>query len=111
MQENDTRDVVRACLDDRADVGIGVDMPVPSGLETWLFATDPLQVVLPAGHALAKRKALTFAQVLELPLIGVHQGGALDRALHERAAASHRSSRLPFRSAISMRSVVWSKPA
>jgi len=90
LQENDTRDVIRACLDDRADVGIGVDVPVPSGLEAWPFATDPLQVVLPAGHALARRKALTFAQVLELPLIGVHQGGALDRALHERAAALHR---------------------
>ncbi|MDM0066547.1 LysR family transcriptional regulator [Variovorax sp. J31P207] len=100
LQENDTRDVIRACLDDRADVGIGVDMPVPSGLETWLFATDPLQVVLPAGHALAKRKALTFAQVLELPLIGVHQGGALDRALHERAAASHR----PFAPTVSVSS-------
>ncbi|MEJ8825835.1 LysR family transcriptional regulator [Variovorax humicola] len=90
LQENDTRDVIRACLDDRADVGIGVDMPVPPGLQAWPFATDPLQVVLPAGHALAKRKALTFVQVLDVPLIGVHQGGALDRALHERASALHR---------------------
>jgi DNA-binding transcriptional LysR family regulator len=90
LQEEDTRDVIRACLDDRADVGIGVESPVPAGLETWPFATDPLQVVLPAGHALARRKALRFVQVLDLPLIGVHQGGALDRALHERAAASHR---------------------
>ncbi|WP_418120663.1 LysR substrate-binding domain-containing protein [Variovorax sp. 350MFTsu5.1] len=91
LQEQDTRDVVRACLDDRADVGVGVDLPVPAGLESWPFATDPLQVVLPAGHALARRKSLSFTQALEHPLIGVHQGGALDRSLHERAAALHRS--------------------
>jgi DNA-binding transcriptional LysR family regulator len=60
LQEHDTRDVMRACLDDRADVGVGVgagvDMPVPAGLESWHFATDPLQVVLPAGHSLSRRK-------------------------------------------------------
>ena len=88
LREEDTRDVIRACLDDRADVGVGVAVPVPAGLDAWHFATDPLQVVLPAGHALARnRKALSFAHVLAQPLIGVHQGGALDRSLHERAQA------------------------
>ena len=86
MHEQDTRDVIRACLDDRADVGVGVAVPVPAGLDAWHFATDPLQVVVPAGHVLAPRKTLAFAQVLEHPLIGVHQGGALDQSLHERAA-------------------------
>ena len=89
LQEQDTRDVIRTCLDDRADVGVGVEMQTPAGLESWHFAVDPLQVVLPAGHALAKRKAISFAQALERPLIGVHQGGALDRSLHGRAAALH----------------------
>jgi len=100
LQEQDTRDMVRACLDDRADVGVGVDVPVPAGLDSWHFATDPLQVVLPAGHALAKRKALGFAQALDHPLIGVHQGGALDRSLHERAAALQR----PFAPTVSVSS-------
>ncbi|MEJ8294264.1 LysR family transcriptional regulator [Delftia tsuruhatensis] len=87
LQEHDTRDVLRACLDDLADVGVGVDVPVPAGLDSWPFAADPLQVVLPAGHALAQRQSLGFAQALEHPLIGVNAGGALDRTLHERAAA------------------------
>jgi DNA-binding transcriptional LysR family regulator len=104
LQEQDTRDVIRACLDDRADVGVGVgagvDMPVPAGLESWHFATDPLQVVLPAGHALARKRAMRFAQALEHPLIGVHQGGALDRSLHERAEALH----LPFAPTVSVSS-------
>lgn len=90
LQEDDTRDVIRACLDDLADVGVGVEVPVPAGLETWSFATDPLQVVLRADHAQARRKSMSFAQALEYSLIGVHQGGALDRSLHERATALHR---------------------
>ena len=90
LQECDTFDVVRACLDDLADAGVGVGRPAQAGLESWPFATDPLQVVLPAGHALAQRASLRFTQVLELPLIGVNPGGALDRALHERAGALQR---------------------
>ncbi|CAN7563742.1 LysR substrate-binding domain-containing protein [Variovorax sp. LjRoot84] len=101
LHEEDTRDVIRACLDDRADVGVGVEAPVPAGIDAWRFATDPLQVVLPAGHALAKRKAVGFAELLDHPLIGVHQGGALDRSLHERAQALQKK---PFAPTVSVSS-------
>ncbi|MFC7206812.1 LysR substrate-binding domain-containing protein [Comamonas endophytica] len=90
LHEADTRDVIRACLDDRADLGIGVHSDVPAGMELWHFAADPLQVVFPADHALAQAPSVGFAQVLVYPVIGVHQGGALDRLLHERAQALHR---------------------
>lgn len=88
LHEADTRDVIRACLDDRADVGVGVASAVPSGLDSWHFANDPLRVVVPRGHALAELKDVEFAKVLEFPVIGVHQGGALDQTLHERAQAA-----------------------
>jgi DNA-binding transcriptional LysR family regulator len=89
LREDDTRDVLRACLDDRADVGVGVALPVPAGLDAWAFATDALRVLMPAGHALARAGtgALDFARVLAQPLIGVHRGGALDRTLHRHAEA------------------------
>jgi DNA-binding transcriptional LysR family regulator len=89
LQERVTEEVVRACLDDRADVGVGVAMNVPGGLESWHFANDPLMVVLPPGHELAKRRALRFSEVLAHPLVSVQSGGALDRLLHDRAAASN----------------------
>ncbi|WP_369657475.1 LysR substrate-binding domain-containing protein [Variovorax sp. V213] len=87
LREEDTRDVLRACLDDRADVGVGVDVAVPAGMDSWHFASDPLLVVLPSGHDLADLQTITFARALEYPLVGVHQGGAMDRSLNERAAA------------------------
>ncbi|MBS0339457.1 MAG: LysR family transcriptional regulator [Proteobacteria bacterium] len=100
LLENDTREVIRACLDDLADVGVGVDVPVPAGLDAWPFASDPLQVVVRKDHPLARRKSLGFAQALEHSLIGVHQGGALDRSLHERATALQR----PFAPTVSVSS-------
>jgi len=90
LHEADTRDVVRACLDDRADVGVGVAITDPPGLDSWFFAVDPLDVVVPRGHALGQLDAIEFTQLLELPLIGVHQGGALDQMLRERAEAAKR---------------------
>ncbi|TWG84978.1 DNA-binding transcriptional LysR family regulator [Cupriavidus gilardii J11] len=84
--ERSTGETLRACLDDRADVGVGVQADAPPGLETWHFADDPLNVVLPSGHPLAKRKRVRFAEVLEHPLIVVQPGGALDQALREQAA-------------------------
>lgn len=87
LHEADTRDVIRACVDDRADVGVGVETPVASSLDAWHFADDPLQVVLPLGHVLETARMIGFAQALAHPVIGVHQSGALDRTLHERAEA------------------------
>jgi DNA-binding transcriptional LysR family regulator len=87
LHEEDTREVLRACLDDRADVGVGVAVAVPPGLEAWRFASDPLQVIMPADHALAKRRKIAYSLALEHSLVGVHAGGSLDRLLAEQAGA------------------------
>ncbi|MDY7545115.1 LysR family transcriptional regulator [Glaciimonas sp. CA11.2] len=91
LSEGSSMEIVRACLDDRADLGIGVNIQIPAGIESWHFADDPLLVVLPAGHVLAKKKSLRFAEVLAYPLISIHIGGTLDLLLHERAAAASRT--------------------
>ena len=88
LHEEDTADVVRACIDDRTDVGIGVRTEVPQGMEQWPFASDPLLVVLPRGHVLARRRTLAFAEAMQHPLIGVRSGGALDRFVRAQALAA-----------------------
>ena len=85
LSEEDTDVVIRACLDDAADVGVGVKCEVPAGIESWFFASDPLLVVLPMRHPLAGERAISFAQALQHPLVGVHPGGSLDTLLHEKA--------------------------
>ena len=90
LQERTSGEVLRACLDDRADVGVGVApaSAVPAGIESWHFANDPLMVLLPAGHVLAKRRSLRFTEVLPYPLVAAQGGGSLDQILRERAEAA-----------------------
>ncbi len=85
LSEVDTHEVIRACLDDKADVGVGVKIDVPAGLESWYFSSDPLLVVVPVGHVLASERYVRFMQALAYPLIGVHPGGSLDTLLLQKA--------------------------
>lgn len=94
LQERLSDEVVRDCLADQADVGIGAAATVPAGLESWWFAADPLMVILPPGHALAGAGQLDFGQVAAQALIGIQSGGALDQLLHEQAGL--RGQRLHF---------------
>jgi len=94
LEERTSAEVVRACLGDRADAGVGAAMEVPGSLESWRFARDSLMVVLPQGHELAKRRGLRYAEVLAWPLVGIQTGGALDRLLRDQAAACRRPMQL-----------------
>jgi len=93
LQEHRSWEVVRACMEDRADVGIAVagGIEVPRSLESWHFAFDPLMVVLPPGHPLASRERLRFAEVAAYGLVGVQEGGSLDQFIRERADAARLS--------------------
>lgn len=88
LQERLSSEIVRACLDDVADVGICAAPDVPNGLDAWHFASDPLMVVMPREHALAHVSPLSFRTVVEHPLVCIQSGGALDRLLRDRAAAA-----------------------
>lgn len=100
LHEERSRDVVRACLDDRADVGVAVATDLPNGLESWHFASDPLIVVTPAGHALAAQAQVTFREVLACGLVGIQSGGALDQLVHDQAE----SAKLPLHISVSVNS-------
>jgi DNA-binding transcriptional LysR family regulator len=100
LQEHRSHEVIRACLDDRADVGIAVATDVPKGLESWHFASDPLLVVMPAGHPGAQNERLTLKDVANHGLVGLQSGGALDQLIHERAEAA----RLPLKIRVSVNS-------
>lgn len=88
LSEQRSRDVVRACLDDRADVGVAVAMEVSRGLDSWRFASDPLIVLMPSDHPLGGRDTLRFTDVVDSGLVGIQSGGSLDQLLRERAAAA-----------------------
>jgi DNA-binding transcriptional LysR family regulator len=87
LQERLSNEVIRACLDDVADVGICVIDVVPNGLDAWRFCRDPLIAVLPPDHALCAQERLKFGEIAQHPLVAIQSGGALDRVLRDRAGA------------------------
>ncbi|WP_322045608.1 LysR family transcriptional regulator [Paraburkholderia sp. J67] len=93
-------EVVRACVEDRADVGVSASMPGSGALESWHFARDPLMVVLPPEHELAARETLDFGEVMRFPLVALQAGGSLDRLIRERADAG----RAPLNVAVTVNS-------
>ncbi len=98
--ERSTAESIRACLDDGADVGIGVATNAAPGLESWPFAIDPLNVVVPIDHPLASRERLRFVEVLDHALVVVQPGGALAKELGEQAT----NLRKPFNQSVTVSS-------
>lgn len=98
--ERSTAETLRACLDDVVDVGIGVAINAPPGLESWPFAIDPLNVVVPMSHPLAGRKRIRYAEILDYPLVVVQPGGALAQELRGQAT----NLRVPFNQSVAVSS-------
>ncbi|MFL9925430.1 LysR substrate-binding domain-containing protein [Herbaspirillum lusitanum] len=103
LNEHISADILRACLEDRADLGICAQpsqAQTPRGLDAWHFADDPLMVVLPRKHELGRERSLTLAQVARFPQVALQVGGALDRLLHDQAEAAQ----LPLRISVTVNS-------
>lgn len=94
LQECRSPDVLQACVDGTADVGVCAGGALRGSVDSWFFARDSIMVVMPRGHALTRSKVVRFTDVLDHPLIGVQSGGAIDRLLRERALKARRRLQL-----------------
>lgn len=94
LEEMVSQQVVATVRDGRADLGVCVDGPDLRGLDARDFRQDSLVLVLPAGHRLAGRSALAFADALDEPWISLNAGAALLQAQQQAAAAAGRPLKL-----------------
>ncbi len=81
LNEADSRDVVLAVLDGRADLGIFADRTPPLGLQTVTYRTDRLVLVVPAGHPLARRRKLAFVDAVDFDFVSLTQSTSLAQRL------------------------------
>lgn len=86
LEEHPSVEIVRAVARGHADVGLIADSADPGALETFPFQADRLVLVAPREHPLATRQELSFAEVLDLPLVGLAEGSALQTHLAGHAA-------------------------
>lgn len=98
LQEDNSAAILHDLTEGRADLGLVTSQgTVPAGLDAHAWRTDRLMVAVPAGHPLASRPHVGFAEVLDGALIGIQLGGALAHLLASAAKALGRQPRFQLR--------------
>lgn len=101
LEEQVSEAVVSALREGRTDVGVFVEGPDTTGLQTQLFRTDELVLVLPAKHPLARStSAIAFADTLDEEWISLTAGAAMLQKQQQAALAANR----PFKLRMQVRS-------
>jgi DNA-binding transcriptional LysR family regulator len=95
LEEHLSTEVIRAVQEGAADVGIcNVGAAAAHELQALPYRTDELVLIVPRGHALARRKAVGFEQTLAFDHVGLHSNSSIHLAMREAAAAAGRTIRL-----------------
>jgi len=95
LEEHLSTEVVRAVQEGAADIGI-CNAGAAGGheLQTLAYRQDELVLIVPRGHALARRKSLAFEDTLDLDHVGLHSNSSIYLAMREAAAAAGRGIKL-----------------
>lgn len=100
LHEADSHEVVLAVLDGRADLGLFADRTPALGLQTLPYRHDQLVLVVPADHALARRRKVAFAEAVAFDFVSLSQS----TSLAQRLALESGQSGKPLRIRIHVRS-------
>ena len=87
LEEENSSEIVLAVLDGRADLGIFADRTPALGLQVMNYREDRLVLVVPRGHALARRRAVRFEEVVEYDFVSLSKGTSLAKRLQAETEA------------------------
>jgi DNA-binding transcriptional LysR family regulator len=96
LEEHLSTEIMRAVAEGAADLGICSTSALPAGseLQTRPYRRDELVLIVPRGHALARRKSVAFEETLECDYVGLHSNSSIYLAMREAAHAAGRTIRL-----------------
>jgi len=97
LEERNSSDIVLAVLDGRADVGIFADRTPALGLQLLDYREDHLGLVVPRNHPLAKRRNVSFQEVLDFDFVSLPEGTSLAERLQAETEAIGRRLKLRIR--------------
>jgi DNA-binding transcriptional LysR family regulator len=86
LEEHVSTGVAAGVADNLADFGIMGSMAAVDGLAMTPFRNDELVVILKPDHEMAQRDGLSFGDVVQLPLVGLHANSSLHHLLARAAA-------------------------
>jgi DNA-binding transcriptional LysR family regulator len=91
VDERTSKELVQRVRDGVASVGVCWDNVELGGLEARPWRSDRLALAVPAGHALARRKAVAFTDTLGYEHVGLPPSTAVHTLLQRAAARSGRT--------------------
>jgi DNA-binding transcriptional LysR family regulator len=94
LEEQNSSDIALAVLDGRADLGIFADRTPTLGLHVMDYRKDRLEVLVPRGHALARRRSARFEELIEYDFVSLSQGTSLAKRLKAESEALGRTLKL-----------------
>ena len=94
LEERLSDEIVGLVAEGVGDIGIVAGTVDVGRLTTFPFRTDRFVVVTSADHDLAKRRSVTFADVLGCDLVGLDRASSLQRFLSAKAVREGRPLRL-----------------
>lgn len=77
LEEHTSEEVQKLISSGFADLGIMVAQRPLDGLESCLYKSDELMVIMPRSHPLGKRSTLRFSETLEYDYVGLPRGSSL----------------------------------
>ncbi len=94
VEEQLSGDIVRAILDEIADIGVFAEGTPTAGLETKVIGQDQLVVICSKAHPLAQRKRISFEECLDYHFVGLNRGSSLLELTSRQAEKLGKSMRL-----------------
>jgi len=91
LEDLTSAEVQAAVADGRADVGVFTPPLLDNRLQTWVYAQSRLAVLVPKGHELAGREKVSFSDLLDYDLIGLHAGASAQELMREQAQVRGRT--------------------
>jgi DNA-binding transcriptional LysR family regulator len=85
LEERLSDEIVALVADGAADIGIVGATVQMADLQTLPFRQDRFVFVVAAGHPLAKRRRVAFAEALAYDFVGLDRSASLQRFLQEKA--------------------------
>lgn len=99
LDERVSADIVRGVEEGQADLGICRGFVPTGSLEVVPYRTDHLAAIVPAGHPLASRDAVSFVETLDYDQLGLASNASVN-ALMQRIAAE-KGRELAYRTCVS----------
>ena len=94
VEEQLSGDIVRALMDEVADIGVFAGDTPTHGLTTQLFQTDQLFVICAKTHPLARFRKISFIDCLQYDFVGLNRGSSLLELTSRAAADAGQSLRI-----------------